>query len=1050
MRQTRARNVWIAISVVVFVSFFAAASSARFQQVIWSALGIGAAVVVGYVTLSRRLWARSAWVCLAIAALLLVFANWLRENDIGMRAISEDSAIVETLLYAITFVLLNVAAFLFVNRRRRNAPDASGILDSSIVFVAAAMLAAQFIVYPFWMDPKVGAPELLALIILTALDILLLSLTVRLWFSTDRTVNRAARMSALGLVACSIAGGLGLQTFLPHPPFAANLVTGLVFAATIVYFGVVGSAVLDPTAARPPASDVDAAIVARTRVLLLMVLCVLVPPIILLLSGPEELQFSTSRGFVLLTLALTILLSLRVNLIIQTYREAVRREHMLREINAGLMRVADLPEVNARLSDWAARLVEQDGVTCVLGTNEELASAGLGPFGGRLRLPNGQLRYRTVVTVPGSHPTRRLVVDSPEIVSNPAQASLAVLGQSLGMALERLALSRRVVERATTERLQLLLHNASDVIALVDSNSHIRYVTEAITELTGQTPPDVLGADWPKLFHDPAYATGLLKRARNEGEARGELVINRVRFDDLLTSANEDERDRRVEVDITWVESDDQYVVTHHDVTDRYMLEQQLAYQAYHDELTGLNNRAVFRKELARAAARSRRSGNPFAVMMIDLDDFKNVNDSMGHPAGDDFLRIVAKRLVECMREGDTPVRLGGDEFAAILESARSSEDAQAVAQRILSELAKPIQLRETEIITSASIGIAMSDGTGDPADAERDADIALYDAKFAGKNQVALFRSDMHDTAVQRMSLTNDLRNALDRGEISVNYQPVVDLETRGIAGAEALVRWQHPTLGELPPASFITLAEETGTIADIGRHVMATALRDLQRWSKKNKKHNQSKVSINISGRQLQMDNVANTLSELLIETGADPQRVVIEVTESVLLPSDSDAAAQLKEIADLGVAVFIDDFGTGWASLHYLRSLPVSGLKLAQEFVAGLPADFDYGLAQAIRELSGSTGLSEVIAEGIETGEQRDALVEMGYRLGQGYLFYAPLEYDKLLSVLKASDPAPWHIGERTDRRAEIADNFLAASITVPEQLSLRDRREEPPTN
>lgn len=1049
MTQAVARKGWLAVSAAVILGFLASTGNTGLQVVLWSLLGLVSAAVVTTMTIRGRVWARSAWGLVAAATVLTVFINIIYSlTSTSPRADSAATAFYGGTL-TIVLAMLTVAAYLLVNRHRRASTDSSGVVDAAIVFVAAIMVGTEFLVYPFWTDPSLSTAERMGLLLFDALNVLLLSLTVRLWYSTDRLVNRSARILAGAFVAMILAGAMGLAEYLPDNTIADGVGRTLIYVFTMVFFAVAATASLDPTASRPPAADTDAGVASRTRVLILMALCVVVPPLLLLLASGRESTFTDSRAFIGLMIILTALLILRVNLLVQSYRDAVQREQVLREINAGLMRVADYNEVKARLPDWSSRLVEQPDTECVLGTYEELAAMGIGPFGGRTRMPNGGWRYRTVIPVPGSQPPRRLVIDTLEPITSPAQASLLVLGQSVGMALERLKLSRRVLERATTERLQLLLHNASDVIALVDENGKIRYVTEAIRDLTGQSPTDVLGSAWTRLFQDTALARGLLERARASGEAKGDLVMSRSRASDLPTDVMphpqpEQPPDRRVEVDVSWLAAEEQYVVTHHDVTERYVLEQQLAYQAFHDELTGLNNRAVFRKELARAAARSRRSGRPFAVMMIDLDDFKNVNDSLGHPAGDELLRIVAKRLVECMREGDTPVRLGGDEFAVILESAHSEEDATTVAERILERIGKPMTIRGSEIVIGSSIGIAVSDGTADPADVERDADIALYDAKFAGKNQVAMFQAQMHDSAVQRLSLTNQLRGALDRGEITVSYQPIVDLGTDAVVGAEALVRWQHPTRGELAPGVFIGLAESTGTIVEIGRYVMQQALADAARWAKECPAHADSRIALNVSGRQLQSDSVSHTLKRLLAETGVDPKRVVVEVTESVLLPNDSEAAAQLRDIAELGVSVFIDDFGTGWASLHYLRSLPVSGLKLAQEFVAGLPNEFDFGLAQAIRELSVAMNLSEVIAEGIETPKQLQALREMGYRLGQGYLMYEPMAFDELLNLFQAAPSASWGLGQRTDLASdEAAARLESAAAIVPQQLSNRNR-------
>ncbi|MFT6563613.1 MAG: diguanylate cyclase (GGDEF)-like protein/PAS domain S-box-containing protein [Actinomycetes bacterium] len=1028
MRTTRSRNIWLLVSAVWIVTYSIATHSVLAGQLLWTLFALTATAVVLATVSRHHLWARSAWLCVAAAIALSAIITVIRGFRPAMTATTTAESLLGGLLYSSILVLLILAALLFVNRRRRNTSNASTLLDSAIVFVAATMVYAQFLVYPFWFDSELQAGQLPTLVAISVGNLVLLSVSVRIWFSTSRSINRSARILAPGLAIMAGVGTVGLSAFLPTTLLSFDLTTDLTYGGTLVFFALAGAAVLDPTAISPPAGDVDAALASRARVLVLMGSSLLLPAVLLWLAEGRGREFTNGRPFIVLTVTLAVLLGFRINLIIQSYREAVRREHLLGDINAALMRITDLASVNDRLSDWASRLVEQSDVTCVLGTNDELASAGLDPRGGRVRLPNGETRYRTVVSIPGSKPPRRLVIDSPESFGGPAQASLSVLGQSLGMALERIALSKRVVERATTERLQLLLHNASDVITLVDDKKSIRYVTEAIRDLAGQSTTDVLGSSWPKLFQDQQAAIGLLDRARAQYESKGELVMRRRRDVDFTPNPQEDVVDpsqppeQRVEVNVTWVEKENQYVVTLHDVTDRYLLEQKLTYQAFHDELTGLNNRIVFRREMARAAARSRRSGQPFAVLMMDLDDFKQVNDSLGHPTGDELLRVVANRLVTCMREGDTPVRLGGDEFAAILESATTPEHAELVADRVLTAMKQPIQLAGTEVVSRASIGIAMNDGSTDAADTERHADIALYDAKFAGKSQVKVFETDLRDDATDRLSLSNQLRGALARDELFVKYQPIAELTTNAVVGAEALVRWAHPTRGELRPKTFIGIAEQEGTIVEIGRFVMRTALQDFADLLNRFPEHRQCKISINISGRQLQSDNIADALAQALAATKVPAENVIIEVTESVFMPDDGAPGEQLRAIAALGVAVFIDDFGTGWASLHYLRTLPVSGLKLAREFVAGLPNDFDFGLAQAIRELSASMNLSEVIAEGIETPEQRKALISMGYRIGQGFLLDEPKTVSELADVLATRSSASWRLGIRTDIQAD----------------------------
>lgn len=1015
MLNTRPRNLWIALNVVLI--FFVIAKTTLDSHpggVTWI-VGLITVIMVFAIAATRPLWARSAWTMVGVALLLQLLSS--APTSPAPDQLAEPGSTIQNIFHIVASIVMVAAAIWFVHRRRRTVSDISGFLDSAIVFVAATIVAADRLIFPLWHNPALSTGNRQLLVTYVVLDLVLLSVTVRLWFSADRIANRSIRMLSAAFVLKFIGDVLSLSLWVPHPPLAEETVTHITTVVLICVYTLIGAAVLDPTATRPPAGDVDAALTARSRVLVLLGTCILIPPTLVLFFPPESGNFTNSRAFIIASIALTALVLLRVNLLVQGYRESVRRENVLREINAGLMRTGDLADVEARLPDWAGRLVEQPDVGCHLATIQEMEHDRIAPAPSWFRNEGRALRYRTVVPIPGVRPARRLVVDAPDIIGGPAQASLAVLGQSVGMAMERLALSRRILEQATTERLELLLHNASDVIALLDSSGTVNYVTEAMRDLTGAPPSLAVGRQWPSLFTDQPLAKALLDRAKIDGEATGDLVVNAETLR-IPTLPGEPDRyeaestDRRVDVDVAWISPEQQFVVTHHDVTERYQLQQKLAFQAYHDELTGLNNRAVFRSEIKRAAARSRRSGTPFAVLMLDLDDFKNINDSLGHPAGDELLRVVANRLVSCMREGDTPVRLGGDEFAVILESAQSEEDARAVADRVLDRIREPVDLLGNEVVVGTSIGIALSSGESDAADVERDADLALYEAKYAGKGRVAVYRSDMHDSAVNRLSMTSQLRVALERGEIHVLYQPVVDLATGGIAGAEALVRWVHPTEGELSPNEFIRLAEETGIIVDIGRYVLATALHDLASWTSDSAVYSNLRMSVNVSVRQLQIDNIAEAVSDALVSSRVLPERVVIEVTESVLLPDDGVALMQLRAVADLGVSVYVDDFGTGWASLHYLRSLPVTGLKLAQEFVNDLPNALDGGLAKAIHDLSVSMGLEEVIAEGIETPEQREVLLLLGYRLGQGFLMGRPRTSDQMRELLRRSASASWN--------------------------------------
>jgi predicted signal transduction protein with EAL and GGDEF domain len=378
-------------------------------------------------------------------------------------------------------------------------------------------------------------------------------------------------------------------------------------------------------------------------------------------------------------------------------------------------------------------------------------------------------------------------------------------------------------------------------------------------------------------------------------------------------------------------------------------------------------------------------------------------------------------RLRECLRDGDTAARLGGDEFAILLEDVDGDEHCVTIAQRLLEALHTPFEIAGTDVTTGASIGIALGTpgATTTPEDLMRNADLALYDAKNAGKNRYAVFAPQMHEKALARLSLTSDLRHAIERGELVVYYQPLIALDTGAITGLEALVRWNHPERGMLQPGQFIALAEETGLIVPLGRAVLRTALRAAASWQTAHPSHGGLRIAVNVSGRQLQDASFVDDVRAILAETGITPTTVVLEITESILLPGDEVIVARLNALAELGVHLYIDDFGTGYSSLSYLQMLPVNGLKLAQEFVEALPgSDSESGLVRTIRDLAETLGLSNVVAEGIERSEQWDSLVSLGYSVGQGFHLALPMPAELvpnfLTGVSRAGD-TPWH-GER----------------------------------
>lgn len=445
-------------------------------------------------------------------------------------------------------------------------------------------------------------------------------------------------------------------------------------------------------------------------------------------------------------------------------------------------------------------------------------------------------------------------------------------------------------------------------------------------------------------------------------------------------------------------------VVAIHDVTERRVLEDRLAYQALHDALTGLPNRALFSDRLAHALTRIERSAGAVAVLFMDLDNLKVVNDSLGHPAGDQLLIAVAGRIGECLRPIDTVARLGGDEFTIMLEDIADALDATRLADRLAAALREPFVLSGRKVQVTASIGIAMgTTGTEPPADLLRKADVAMYKAKHAGKAQYRLFDDDMDEEARSRLVVQNDLLRAIDEGELRLHYQPKIPLNGDSTpVWMEALVRWQHPERGLLRPAEFLSLAEESGSIVELGSWVLQEACRQARQWQD-SLPDRQLGVCVNLSARQFHGDQLADEVVGALRTADLEPERLMLEITESVMMHDVEAVAVTLRGLRSLGLKVAIDDFGTGYSSLSYLHHFPVDCLKIDRSFISDLESiTHTRALVQGIISLAHALGVT-VAAEGVETPAQVARLRTMGCDLAQGYHFARPMPADEAVAAV-----------------------------------------------
>lgn len=552
------------------------------------------------------------------------------------------------------------------------------------------------------------------------------------------------------------------------------------------------------------------------------------------------------------------------------------------------------------------------------------------------------------------------------------------------------------------------LEASNNGIVITDSNlpdKPIIYANPAMCRLTGYSHEELIGKNPRLLFRSDRDQTGLetIRQALRERRS-AEVIVRNYRKDGKLFWNN---------MHVAPV-FDEHGALTHYvgiasDVSDQMHYEEELRFQATHDTLTGLANRSLLQDLLEQAISYADRRNNKIAVLFVDLDRFKQINDSLGHGIGDELLKQVAQRINERVRKGDSVARLSGDEFVLILSDVPDEDAVEKIARSIHGSLALPFQVLGHEVLITCCIGISLYPRDSREADALlRDADIAMYRAKELGRDAVQFFSAEMSSTISERMSIEIGLRRALERGELRLHYQPQFSLSANRIIGVEALVRWHSAERGLVSPAQFIPVAEETGLIVPIGEWVLREACRQLGQW--RSEGISLDLVAVNVSGLQIQRSDFVTAVQAVLHEAKLAPSSLELEVTESVVMRQADVAIAALDQLNKVGVTLAIDDFGTGYSSLSYLKRLPIHKLKIDQSFVRDIPADTnDAAIARAVIALGKSLQL-RVVAEGIETDEQRMFLIKEGCDDGQGYFFSRPLPPEELEPLLRAGPGKP----------------------------------------
>jgi diguanylate cyclase (GGDEF)-like protein/PAS domain S-box-containing protein len=894
--------------------------------------------------------------------------------------------------------LCTVAGLLLLAGRKLAGGMLVAVVDGLAGVLCAGVVAWTFVLSRYADADAVPAAMRVMVVSLPLTDLLLVALCARiLWL-------RETRNAAQWLIAASV--GALLLTDSVNTPAALHGYhepSRLVAVGWLVTFAFMAASALHPAMA-DDARATESHAFPRAR-LAAFSLAVLTVPVVALVEDVRGAGVDVSL-FAAVVTVLAFLMLVRLGhtlaVMVGALRQVTadeRRRRQLADASASLV-AATSPE------DLYAALVR--GAWSIAGGRADDAAAVHVPYG----------RSRLTVAVAGTprDDYADAAFTAPIGQSGAVLSVTGALGAETAETLRTLADGARLAldsvqtittrERESGERMfHALVASSTDAISVVGSDLSLRFQSPAVARLFGLAGR-VTAAQVKELIHPDDLADARKALEKVAIAPNGASTVLECRL------LHRDGTWRGAEATLTNLVQDPDVqgiVINARDVTERRALEEQLVRQALHDGLTDLPNRTLFVDRVSHALLRRReRSGGDLAVLFVDLDEFKVVNDSLGHPVGDRLLREVGLRLVPCARDGDTVARLGGDEFAILVEGPDAALTATALAERVLDALAPGIEIDGELLVVGASIGIAVL-GAG-PAGADellRDADLAMYVAKRSGKNCYELYDPSMYEAAVRRRQLSAELRTAIDEDQLVVHYQPIVDLRGTRAVGVEALVRWLHPTRGMVSPAEFIPLAEETGLVVDLGRVVLRQACADVAAWRSAGVVDDDLYVTVNLSARHLAQDSLVGDVSGALRGAGLPAANLVLEVTETTVMHDVDLTSARLAELKALGVRVAVDDFGTGFSSLSYLSRFDVDVLKVDKSFVDRLTTHDDGAvLVRAVVDLAGALGL-RTVAEGIETVEQLRVLEELGCGYGQGYYFARPMPASAVAELLAQAD-------------------------------------------
>ncbi|MEO6444314.1 MAG: EAL domain-containing protein [Gemmatimonadaceae bacterium] len=802
-----------------------------------------------------------------------------------------------------------------------------------------------------------------------------------------------------------------------------ELVTFSLDVAIVVCAGIVSVLLLD-FGAPPGRTAIDGWRQAHAVVYLLGDVILLVGATMLWLRQPNP---RLDHSLTLLALALAILM---VADVVHAYRLA----HGLQGntgVNAAWALTMLLLAVSAVLQRWEAR---HAGAARLPGTSGRASGRFDTPGSSAATAPIPALLPYVACAVVCGLTVAAVIREGGGTVWLPSLGAVMVttlvLARQWVAVRENLQLSTAAALHESDVRVRALVQHSSDMLLVIDRSSAIRYASPAAVQQLGGEARPLEGRLLLDLVHPEDQPAAAAMLAQAAGRARQSVrAAWRLSAADGRTIPAE-----HVATNLLDEPSVEGIVLNARDVSERAELERQLAHQAFHDPLTQLANRTLFLDRLEHAYCRTWRSDIEVALLFLDLDDFKRVNDSLGHAAGDALLVMMSARIVRELRESDTLARLGGDEFAILVAETGGLDVASTIAERIGKALHAPFVVEGREIVVGVSIGVASSRQAQSPAELMRIADLAMYIAKTSGKGGSAFYEPHMHSDVVLRVDLEADLRRALERDELTLVFQPVIQLDHRQLVGVEALVRWEHEMRGSIMPTTFIPIAEESGLIVPLGRWVLREACRQARHWLDETGLPLQ--VGVNLSGRHLQDPSLVADVRHALEAAGLAPAQLLIEITESTLMQDPDDVARVLHELKALGVTLALDDFGTGYSSLSYLQRFPIDVLKIDRSFVAAMShGSCDSRLVRSIVALGHSLDM-RIVAEGVETETQLAMLRALGCSMGQGYLFARPMAPDRIPALLvdahllTPSGPALRPSGPAAQRPSGLARHQLRA--------------------